>query len=31
MFQTLAIHTKTARLYVLSTWNGSTATVSATI
>ncbi len=31
MFQTLAIHTKTARVYVLSSWNGSTATVSAPI
>ena len=29
--QTLATHTKTVRLYVLSTWNGSTATVSAPI
>jgi hypothetical protein len=31
MFQTLAVHTKTARVYVLSSWNGSTATVSAPI
>ena len=31
MFQTLATHTKTARLYVLSTWNGSTAVVNASI
>jgi hypothetical protein len=31
MFQTLATHTKTARVYVLSSWNGSTATVSAAI
>ena len=28
-FQTLVTRTKTARLYVLSSWNGSTATVSA--
>jgi hypothetical protein len=31
VFQTLATHTKTARLYVLSTWNGATATVSAPV
>ena len=31
MFQTLAVHTNTARVYVLSSWNGSTATVSAPI
>ena len=30
-FQTLVTHTKTARLYVLSSWNGSTATVSASV
>jgi len=30
-FQTLVTHTKSARLYVLSPWNGSTATVSASI
>jgi len=30
-FQTLATHGKTATLLVLSTWNGSTATVSATV
>lgn len=31
VFQTLATHTKTARLYVLSAWNGATATISAPI
>ncbi len=31
VFQTLATHTKTVRLYVLTTWNGATATVSAPI
>ena len=30
-FQTLATRTRTARLYVLSSWNGSTATVSASV
>ena len=30
-FHTLATHGKTAKLFVLSTWNGSTATVSGTI
>jgi len=31
MFQTLATHTRSARVYVLSSWNGSTATVSAPV
>ena len=30
-FHTLATHGKTSKLYVLSTWNGSTASVSATV
>ncbi len=30
-FRTLATHGKISKLYVLSTWNGSTASVSATV